>query len=76
MVHAPYSRHTYSRVIRLNIEIIDDSLKDLDIAFTGVICLGLGSPSSSQNARIQLAFLLEICDHLLIVRTCLELVEG
>ncbi|KAF8738526.1 hypothetical protein AX14_011177 [Amanita brunnescens Koide BX004] len=49
-------------------QIIDGSLKDLNIAFTGVICLGLGSPSSSQNARVQLAFLLEICDHLLIER--------
>lgn len=54
-------------MIRLNAEIVDGSLKELNIAFTGVICLGLGSPSSSQNARVQLAFLLEICDHLLIV---------
>ncbi|KAF8352287.1 SRR1-domain-containing protein [Amanita rubescens] len=49
-------------------QIIDESLRHLKMEFTGVICLGLGSPSSSHNARVQLAFLLEICDHLLIER--------
>lgn len=33
-----------------------------------VLCLGLGSPSASQNANIQLAFLLELCSTLNIVR--------
>lgn len=33
-----------------------------------VICLGLGSPESSENARVQLAFLLGICDVFEIVR--------
>ncbi|KZT26499.1 SRR1-domain-containing protein [Neolentinus lepideus HHB14362 ss-1] len=29
-----------------------------------ILCLGLGSPSSSQNAAAQLAFLLDLCDDL------------
>ncbi|KAG6845173.1 hypothetical protein H0H87_012730 [Tephrocybe sp. NHM501043] len=29
-----------------------------------ILCLGLGSPSASPNARVQLAFLLAICEHL------------
>jgi SRR1 len=33
-----------------------------------VLCLGLGSPSSSQNANAQLAFLLEIAHSLNLVR--------
>ncbi len=65
----------YSWVICVNIEIIDESLRHLKMDFTGVICLGLGSPSSSHNARVQLAFLLEICDHLLIVCAWLERVQ-
>lgn len=32
-----------------------------------IICLGLGSPSSSRDARAQLAFLLELCDSIFIV---------
>ncbi|PIL23810.1 hypothetical protein GSI_13561 [Ganoderma sinense ZZ0214-1] len=34
-----------------------------------VLCLGLGSPSSSRDARAQLAFLLAVCDDLRIART-------
>lgn len=72
----PFScRIAYSWVICVNIEIIDESLRHIKTAFTGVICLGLGSPSSSHNARVQLAFLLEICDHLLIVCGQLERVQ-
>lgn len=33
-----------------------------------VLCLGLGSPGESHNARAQLAFLLSICDKFDIVR--------
>ncbi|KAK2460614.1 hypothetical protein APHAL10511_007084 [Amanita phalloides] len=49
-------------------DIIDESIKELEVSITDVICLGLGSPSSSRNARVQLAFLLKICDCLLIER--------
>ncbi|KAF8626253.1 hypothetical protein AX15_004931 [Amanita polypyramis BW_CC] len=56
-------------------QIIDESLGDLKIPFATVICLGLGSPSSSQNARVQLAFLLEICDHLSIERHMVSLYD-
>ena len=34
-----------------------------------VLCLGLGSPTASREARAQLAFLLEVCDDLIIVCT-------
>jgi hypothetical protein len=43
----------------------DESSKDRDQV--RVLCLGLGSPSTSKNARIQLAFLLEACKNLNIV---------
>ena len=33
-----------------------------------VLCLGLGSPSASRDARAQLAFLLTLCEDLRIVR--------
>ncbi|KIL68569.1 hypothetical protein M378DRAFT_190966, partial [Amanita muscaria Koide BX008] len=57
-------------------QMIDDSLSDLKVpSFTAVICLGLGSPSSSQNACVQLAFLLEICDYLLIERQKISLYD-
>ncbi|KAM5539074.1 hypothetical protein V8D89_007297 [Ganoderma adspersum] len=38
-------------------------------ATPNVLCLGLGSPSSSRDARAQLAFLLTVCDDLRITRT-------
>ncbi|KAM6500896.1 SRR1 domain containing protein [Amanita muscaria] len=57
-------------------QMIDDSLSDLKVpSFAAVICLGLGSPSSSQNACVQLAFLLEICDYLLIERQKISLYD-
>ncbi|KAI0818878.1 SRR1-domain-containing protein [Irpex lacteus] len=34
-----------------------------------VLCLGLGSPASSRDARAQLAFLLEVCDDLKLERS-------
>lgn len=36
-------------------------------ATLNVLCLGLGSPASSRDARAQLAFLLAVCDDLRIV---------
>ncbi|KAF8638898.1 hypothetical protein AX17_001949 [Amanita inopinata Kibby_2008] len=49
-------------------KILDESIGDMSLSFSDVICLGLGSPSSSLNSRVQLAFLLEICDYLMIDR--------
>ncbi|KAF9566245.1 SRR1-domain-containing protein, partial [Agrocybe pediades] len=50
------------------IEIIKSSWSDfsppLDAGSAKILCLGLGSPSASQNARVQLAFLTETCKRL------------
>lgn len=48
--------------------IVEESLSVVSLASPHVLCLGLGSPSISANARVQLGFLLEICDHLKINR--------
>ncbi|CCM02897.1 uncharacterized protein FIBRA_05011 [Fibroporia radiculosa] len=40
----------------------------LQLSSPAVLCLGLGSPSASRDARAQLAFLLAICDDLSINR--------
>jgi len=40
---------------------IRDALASLSFAAPQVLCLGLGSPATSQNARAQLAFLIETC---------------
>lgn len=45
-----------------------DTLKDALMESPTVLCLGLGSPTGSRDARIQLAFLLAACHELDIVR--------
>ncbi|KAF8892567.1 SRR1-domain-containing protein [Infundibulicybe gibba] len=55
--------------------IIDTSLKHLPFASPRILCLGLGSPTTSQNARVQLAFLLEISDRLQIDRANITLYD-
>jgi len=42
-------------------EILLDHLEARTFCPSQILCLGLGSPSSSPNSRAQLAFLLEIC---------------
>ncbi|KAJ7275411.1 SRR1-domain-containing protein [Mycena haematopus] len=42
-------------------QLLRDHLTACPLVFSQVLCLGLGSPSSSPNSRAQLAFLLEIC---------------
>ena len=49
-------------------EIIRESMDAASFRCTSVLCLGLGSPSSSRDARAQLAFLLTLCEDLRIVR--------
>ncbi|RDB24040.1 SRR1-like protein [Hypsizygus marmoreus] len=49
-------------------QLLVESLGKAFLSSPDVLCLGLGSPTSSLNARVQLAFLLEICDHLNIDR--------
>ncbi|PFH52441.1 hypothetical protein AMATHDRAFT_74233 [Amanita thiersii Skay4041] len=56
-------------------QIINDALKMLAIPFADAICLGLGSPSASRNARIQLAFLLEVCDSLMMNRSTISIYD-
>lgn len=41
-----------------------------------VLCLGLGSPTASRDARAQLAFLLAACDALALVCTPLSCVRA
>ncbi|KAJ7149133.1 SRR1-domain-containing protein [Mycena filopes] len=42
-------------------QLLKDHLNVNSLSPSQIICLGLGSPSSSPNSRAQLAFLLEIC---------------
>ncbi|EKM55678.1 uncharacterized protein PHACADRAFT_93502, partial [Phanerochaete carnosa HHB-10118-sp] len=51
------------------IELIHDALQALAIQQPRVLCLGLGNPSSSRDARAQLAFLLAVCDDLTLERS-------
>ncbi|KZT69076.1 SRR1-domain-containing protein [Daedalea quercina L-15889] len=48
--------------------IVRESLDAIHLQRPDVLCLGLGSPSASRDARAQLAFLLAICDDLQIDR--------
>ncbi|KAF9009426.1 SRR1-domain-containing protein [Cyathus striatus] len=48
-------------------QILDTTLNS-SISSPNVLCLGLGSPATSHNARVQLAFLTELCDRLNIER--------
>ncbi|THH14712.1 hypothetical protein EW146_g5658 [Bondarzewia mesenterica] len=41
-----------------------EALKEASFSSPHVLCLGLGCPAASRDARSQLAFLLETCDHL------------
>ncbi|KAF9476335.1 hypothetical protein BDN70DRAFT_812467 [Pholiota conissans] len=45
-------------------QIIQSSWREFSVHNPGVLCLGLGSPSASPIARIQLAFLAETCKQL------------
>jgi len=47
------------------------------VSFTSpdVLCLGLGSPSTSRNALAQLGFLLKMCEHLNIERAQVSLYD-
>ncbi|KAH9934876.1 SRR1-domain-containing protein [Fomitopsis serialis] len=49
-------------------QILRESLDALGFRCPSVLCLGLGSPSASRDARAQLAFLLAICDDIRIDR--------
>ncbi|KAG1891331.1 SRR1-domain-containing protein [Suillus subluteus] len=40
--------------------LVQDALRKTNISCPGVLCLGLGSPSSSREARAQLAFLISL----------------
>ncbi|KAF7367232.1 Translation machinery-associated protein 20 [Mycena sanguinolenta] len=42
-------------------QLLQDHLTPYTMVFEQLLCLGLGSPSSSPNSRAQLAFLLEMC---------------
>ncbi|KAJ7176832.1 SRR1-domain-containing protein, partial [Mycena filopes] len=44
-----------------SVELLKDHLNANSLSPSQIICLGLGSPSSSPNSRAQLAFLLEVC---------------
>ncbi|PPQ68941.1 hypothetical protein CVT25_009035 [Psilocybe cyanescens] len=45
-------------------QILDSSWSDFSSQRPAILCLGLGSPSSSQIARVQFAFLTETCKRL------------
>lgn len=49
-------------------EIFHEALRDVCIQPRKVLCLGLGSPSSSRDARAQLALLSYLCASLDVVR--------
>jgi len=54
------------------VEILENAWKNISVVDAStcgakVLCLGLGSPSSSQIARVQLAFLTEVCERLKLV---------
>lgn len=65
--------HTYYCCVLVTtsdfVEILRDAMRDLSITSPEVLCLGLGSPSCSRDARAQLAFLLSTCDSCDIVCT-------
>lgn len=44
--------------------LVQDALQKTNISYPDVLCLGLGSPSTSREARAQLAFLISLCDSL------------
>jgi len=48
--------------------IVKECLSIASLASPQVLCLGLGSPSTSVNARVQLALLLDVCDYLKVDR--------
>ncbi|KAI0336322.1 hypothetical protein GY45DRAFT_1222945, partial [Cubamyces sp. BRFM 1775] len=64
LAHGDWLRET-QRPLR---ESLEEAFPASDAA-PGVLCLGLGSPASSRDARAQLAFLLAACDDLSIDRT-------
>ncbi|KAJ6630662.1 SRR1-domain-containing protein, partial [Mycena sp. CBHHK59/15] len=45
-------------------QILQDYLTAHSLSSSEILCLGLGSPSTSPNSRAQLGFLLEICEFL------------
>jgi SRR1 len=73
----PIETPPFSTLVLTNpmcVEILEDAWKDFSAVDAPtptrglkVLCLGLGSPSSSQIARIQLAFLAETCKRLEVV---------
>lgn len=56
---------------RHRLELLREALQVLALQRPRVLCFGLGSPSSSRDARAQLAFLLAACDDLTLVCTSL-----
>lgn len=50
-------------------QLLRDALQVLAMQQPRVLCLGLGSPTSSRDARTQLAFLLAACDDLTLERS-------
>lgn len=52
-----------------------DAVKEASIDSPSVLCLGLGCPASSRNARSQLAFLIETRDNLFLVCTICYVIE-
>jgi len=75
LVHCLSSKNHGSTLSCIFVEIIKFSWRDFSPALESgsakILCLGLGSPSASQNARVQLAFLTETCKQLNIVSYCI-----
>jgi SRR1 len=51
------------------VELVRDYLDEITFTARRALCLGLGSPTSSRDARVQLAFLVQLCDALDLVCT-------
>lgn len=49
-------------------DLLTEALTEASLNYSSVLCLGLGSPTASREARAQLAFLLDICDRKPLVR--------
>jgi len=57
------------------LQILGHSLKSAALTSPDILCLGLGSPTSSLNARLQLGFLLEICEQLKVDHTRISIYD-
>jgi hypothetical protein len=62
-----FPHNAVAELLRVALDELDFAIAPVDSP-VNVLCLGLGSPTSSRNSRAQLAFLLKFCDSLDIVR--------